>query len=70
MTRPVAFHDLPAHKFPMVFRGYPEESTEDTNVLWEVRVPAPGIADIPGILETGQRVRIVATFADGTEERS
>lgn len=69
MTRPVDFHSLPAHKFPMTIRAYPERSTEDTDLLWEIQVGEPGVVDIPGVEQTGQRVRIVVGFGDGTEER-
>lgn len=70
MSDHAAFHTLPKHKFPVIMRAYPEQSTEDTDVVWEVRLHGPGAIHIPGFQETGQRVRIVISYGDGTEDRT
>ncbi len=65
----VAFHELPASKFPFTAYAYPEDSEQDVDPVWTIRVAGPGGMQIPGLQEIGQRVRLVLKFADGTEER-
>ncbi len=65
----VAFHDIAASKYPISVYAYPEESTEDTEILWQRHLDGPGAMTIPGLKETGRRSRIVVRYGDGTEDR-
>jgi len=66
----VAFHDFPANAFPIRIYAYRQDQEADTDPVWFVHVTEPGAIRVPGIDETGFPVRIVVTFADGTEERT
>lgn len=65
----VEFQHLPRRRFPFDVFAYPEESTEDVDLVWSRHVDGPGPMRIPGVDETGRRVRIVVRYADGTVER-
>lgn len=65
----VAFHDLPSRRFPFDVFAYPEESTQDDDLVWCRHVYGPGPVRIPSLEETGRRVRIVVRYADGTVDR-
>lgn len=67
--QPFLFHDYPAEKFPFTMSAYAEHSVQDTDPLWTREVDGPGATSVPGVAETGQRVRIVIEYADGTEDR-
>ncbi len=66
----IAWHDFPSSSFPIKILAYPEDSTEDNDLVWQREATGPGRVQIPGLHETGQRVRVVVQFADGTEERT
>lgn len=66
----VAFHDLPQSKFPFTVNAYAEDSEIDENPLWTRTAEGPSTMLIPGVLETGQRVRLVIHYADGTVDRA
>jgi hypothetical protein len=63
------FRDLPAGAFPFTIYAFPENSTADLDPVWVIEVPGPGVLKIPGIEQTGQRVRLVVNYADGTTVR-
>jgi hypothetical protein len=65
----VARHDLSKNAFPFTVYAYPAHSAEDVNPVWQQTITGPGVMKVPGIQETGQRVRIVVHYADGTVER-
>ncbi len=66
---PFEFYSYPASKYPITIKAFPKDSTEDTDLVWERYADGPGMLSIPGLKETGQRVRIVIQYGDGTEDR-
>jgi hypothetical protein len=65
-----SYTDLPAAAYPFDVYAYPEDQPDDVDPAWFIHVAEPGVLQIPGICETGFPVRIVVTFADGSEQRS
>jgi hypothetical protein len=65
----VAFHDLPRSAFPFTVHAFPEDQPFDINPVWTRTVHDAGVVRIPGLEETGQRVRLVVYYADGTVDR-
>jgi hypothetical protein len=61
---PVAFHDLPADKFPLTISAY----APDGSLKWEIENIQPYTAiKIPGT-GPGSVARVVVSYADGTQE--
>jgi len=65
----VRFMNLPAAKFPFTVFAFPESSTRDEELLWVRHVSGPGAISIPALGATGQRVRVVIHYGDGTVAR-
>jgi hypothetical protein len=67
--RKISFHDLPAEMFPFVIKAFPIGSEADESPNWTVEVTSPGVVTVPGAEETGERVRVVVYWPDGTQTR-
>ena len=63
------FMDLPAKKFPFTIYAYPQSSRRDDDLVWARHVSGPGVVSIPGVAATGQPVRLVVRYGDGTVSR-
>lgn len=69
VTDPVPFVDLPANKFPFTVTAYPADSPDDLSPVWTRDVSGPGALHIPGRGEGEGPVRMVISWANGSETR-
>lgn len=60
---PTAFHDLPAHLFPLTMRAYPVGSSV---CVWSETVEGPAAIHIPALAQEHGPVRMTIEFADGS----
>ncbi len=65
---PVALHDLPARKFPLLIEYYRVDQNPWDDPLERTVVYGPGAVKVPGFGALGIKVMVRITYRDGTVE--